>query len=72
MADEEKKPSTAAPKAKATAKAVEKYSKDAVINSGEFTAIERDLLKVALKDDESYAIEDAKRKIKNYKEGEVK
>ncbi|MGH2110116.1 hypothetical protein [Aerococcus urinaeequi] len=72
MADEEKKPSTAAPKAKATAKAVEKYSKDAVINSGEFTAIERDLLKVVLKDDESYAIEDAKRKIKNYKEGEVK
>ena len=72
MADEEKKPSTATPKAKAKAKAVEKYSKDAVINSGEFTAIERDLLKVALKDDESYATEDAKRKIKKYKEEEVK
>lgn len=72
MADEEKKPSTVAPKAKATAKAVEKYSKDAVINSGEFTAIERDLLKVVLKDDQAYSTEDAKRKIKNYKEGEVK
>lgn len=72
MADEEKKPSTATPKTKAKAKAVEKYSKDAVINSGEFTAIERDLLKVALKDDEAYSTEDAKQKIKNYKEGEVK
>lgn len=72
MADEEKKPSTATPKAKAKAKAVEKYSKDAVINSGEFTAIERDLLKVALKDDEAYSTEDAKQKIKNYKEEEVK
>lgn len=72
MADEEKKPSTATPKAKAPAKAVEKYSKDAVINSGEFTAIERDLLKVALKDDEAYTTQDAKQKIKNYKEGEVK
>jgi len=72
MADEEKKPSTAAPKAKATAKAVEKYSKDAVINSGEFTAIERDLLKVVLKDDESYEINDAKKVIENYKKGAIK
>lgn len=72
MADEAKKTPTATPKAKATAKAVEKYSKDAVINSGEFTAIERDLLKVALKDDEAYTTQDAKQKIKNYKEGEVK
>lgn len=72
MADEAKKTPTTTPKAKAATKAVEKYSKDAVINSGEFTAIERDLLKVALKDDESYAIQDAKETIKNYKKGAIK
>jgi len=68
MADEAKKTPT---KAKATVE-IKKYTKEAVIDSGEFTAIEQDLLMALLKDDESYEINDAKKAIENYKKGAIK
>ncbi|MGH2080074.1 hypothetical protein ACRCJU_01915 [Aerococcus urinaeequi] len=68
MADEAKKTPT---KAKATVE-TKKYTKEAVIDSGEFKVIERDLLKALLKDDESYEINDAKKVIENYKKGAIK
>lgn len=67
MADEAKK--TTPTKAKATTK---KYTKDVVIASGEFTAIEQDLLMALLKDDESYEMNEAKKAIENYKKGAIK
>ena len=61
---------TTVTKEKATEK-VAKFSKAGLIASGEFTAVEQDIL-TAILPDEQKTVKEAKDILNNYKKGEVK
>lgn len=67
MAEKEEKTVVEKPKAKAEPT----FEKEAIINSGEFSAIEKDMLKAFVKEDEKLSIKQAKKIVSDYKKGEI-